>query len=68
MTATQLTITLTDSSTVVVPISAALQTPDGFGFNAADAAIQNIMRGKGFWDATNSIFRPVSQIKTITYQ
>jgi hypothetical protein len=70
-TATQLNVLLIDgTTTVVVPITAALQTLDTAqsGYFGPDQAIRNIMRGGGFWDASYTTFRPASQIKSITYQ
>ncbi len=70
-TASQLNILLTDgTTTVVVPIAAAVQSLDAAqaGYFAPDVAVANIMRRRGFWDSTNEIFRPISQIKSISWQ
>ena len=72
---TQLNIVLSGSGgTVTIPIPASLQALDSgqlastqTGFNAADTMVRNIMRGGGFWDSSNTVFRPISQIESITY-
>jgi hypothetical protein len=69
--ATQIVITLTDSSTVTLPIgSATVTSPTGTtGVAAGDAQglISTIFRLGYFWDSTQTTLRPVSQIKSITF-
>lgn len=83
----QLNITISTSngatittSTVVVPISASLQSLDSndsygggqssqqSGYSSVDAMVANITKRGGFWNSAATTFYPIGTIQSITWQ
>jgi hypothetical protein len=68
MAATQLNVLLIDGSTVIVvpiPPSLALNLP---GLSPVDNMVRTIMVRGYFWNVTDTVAYPTSQIKSITWQ
>jgi hypothetical protein len=67
VTATQITITLTDSTTINLPLGTAAKDANQTDQSAAQSLISAITRLGGFWDAAGVTWRPLSQIKSIAF-
>jgi hypothetical protein len=69
---TQLTITLTDSSTITVNIPAGLQNlnstqTNSSGYDSIDLMLDAVFRRKYFYDSTRTTAYSVELIKSITW-
>jgi len=67
MDATQIVITLTDSSTVTLPLGTAASDANQTPQSAAQSLITAIVRLGGFWSPDGLTWRPISQIKSVSY-
>ncbi len=68
MSATTLTVTMTDSTVITLTIPAILQTLDAAGTaSAPDQIIRSFFRAGVFFDATNKKAYATAQIKSVAW-